>query len=201
MSVLGADRPRDGAEVGAERAEVFAFDDRQVPHRLRLLSPNLVRCAATWRTERCGLERVAIVCRIKLPAERCGPARRVRDRRKQRRRPLGDPHVGAASECRDGEIGAGQALDQRRREAHRKPVAALGRPLARRFQIAGIDDVEPAGDLTRGRPSRCGDEQEPDAAVNRKHAALVLDADDGVDIRACQQRFSQRRAAVVGGQP
>jgi hypothetical protein len=42
---------------------------------------------------------------------------------------------------------------------------------------------------------------EPLVAVNREHAALVVEADERVDIAVAQQPAAKRCAAVVGGKP
>ena len=70
-----------------------------------------------------------------------------------------------------------------------------------RIERRGIVDAVPAGDLLRRRADRRVDDQESHAAMDGKHAAMVVHAYDFADVTARQQEPPQRCAPVIGGQP
>ena len=114
-------------------------------------------------------------------------ARRSRDRTALRRLGSDEP-------------GTGDPLEQRRRDPHRKP-RRRGRGLVPdRLQLRRVVDAKAARDRTGRRAVRRRDEQEADAAMNRKDAAVVVHPDDGVDVALREQHPPQRRAPVVGGE-
>src|SRR5262245_26745115 len=70
-----------------------------------------------------------------------------------------------------------------------------------RLERRGVVEAEPAGDLPGRHPGRGGHEEETDAAVNWKDTAMVVHADDRVDVAAGEQKAPQRGAAVIGREP
>ena len=73
--------------------------------------------------------------------------------------------------------------------------------LADRLEVGRVVQTEAACDAVCRPAGGRREQQEPDAAVNRKDAAMVVEADERVDIAARQQESAQRRAAMVGREP
>ena len=52
------------------------------------------------------------------------------------------------------------------------------------FELGGVVDAEAAGDLPRRAADGRGADEEADASVNREDRAAIVEAGDGVDVRA-----------------
>src|SRR6266508_6711379 len=151
--------------------------------------------AGEWRR---GAKRIAIVGGVELAAKARRPSRGAAERRKQRGRPFDNRQVGGIAQARNGEIRTRQPLERGPRQPDRKPARRARGLLAKRLELRRIVEAKPAGDLLSRSPTRGGQEQKPDAAMNGKHAPVVVDPDDGVDIAAREQHPSKRRAALIG---
>ena len=143
------------------------------------------------------MEMGAIVGGVQLAAEPRVPSGRIAERREQRGRPLGDGDVHRAPQIRNGQRRSGQAREHLRRHLHGIPRRLLGRLVASRFEIGRIVEAETTADRPRRRAAGRGEEQEADAAVDRKHAAMVVEADDRVDVASIQKHSAEWRAAMV----
>ena len=141
----------------------------------------------------------AIVGGVQLAAEARCPAVVAAERRKQRRGPLDDRDVRSrVRSCGMRQVVAGQALEQRRRHADRER-ARTARLVADRFERRpGRRSPSRQAMRSRRRSGRRGEQQKSHAAMNRKHAAMVVEADDRVDVASREQQPAQRRAAVIG---
>ena len=117
----------------------------------------------------------AVVRRVQLAAELRGPAPLVAGGGNSAAARSAIDDVGFRPEIRNGQTVAGQAANLIGCEAHRKPRRVRRRVLARRFERGRIALAEPARDDAGRRPGGGGQEQKPDAAVDGKDAALVVD--------------------------
>ncbi len=166
-----------GREVDRERRDLLAFHDRQAAPR--------------------GAKRVAIVARVELASELRGPPRIAAKRGKQRGRPLDDRHIDRLFQPGDGQIPARHALEKRRRQPNGEKRQRSGGLVADRFERGGVGLAQAARDGARWRAGGRGHEHEPDAAMNRKHAAVVVEAHDRIHVAARQQPSPQRSAAAI----
>ena len=68
-------------------------------------------------------------------------------------------------------------------------------------EYRGVALAETAADLGGGHAPCGGDEQKPDASVNRKDAVAVVEPDERIDAASREQQPAKRSAPVVAGQP
>ena len=153
-------------QVDAEGFDLFAFDHRQTGAGRRRNAPR---------------SSVAFSSR----PNRAPPSGVAAERRKQRRRPLDNRQVDRRADVGMVSPSPGQPFEQGGRQPHRKPggLSAGSSPTA--SSDAGSRSPSRQAIERVGAPRDRGEQQETNAAMNREDAAMVVEADDRVDVAAC----------------